>query len=57
MNKIYLFKKLFNLNINETYNIVKFLNNFNNLTSQLESVGITLDEKLQALLLSSLPDN
>lgn len=41
VNKIYLFKKLFNLKTKEAYNIAEFLNDFNSLTTQLESAGVS----------------
>lgn len=45
VNKIYLFKKLFNLKTKEAYNIAEFLNDFNSLTTQLESVELILTKK------------
>jgi len=50
-------KKLFNLKIADSGSVVGHLNEFNTLTSQLESVEINFEDKIRALvLLSSLPE-
>ena len=54
-NKIFLMKKLFNLKMVDNGSIVEQLNEFNTLTSQLESIEINFDDEIRALvLLSSL---
>ena len=52
-NKIFLMKKLFNLKMTDSGSIVEHLNEFNMLTSQLESVVINLDDEIRALFLLS----
>jgi len=50
-------KKLFNLKMADNESITEHLNEFNTLTSQLESVEINFDDETRALvLLSSLPE-
>jgi len=44
-NKIFLMKKLFNLKMADIRSITEHLNEFNMLTSQLESVEINFKEK------------
>ena len=57
-NKVNLMKKLFNIKMNEDGVVAEHLNDFNEIISQLESVTITFDEEVKALLLlSSLPDS
>lgn len=54
--KVHLIKKLFNLKMSEGGVAIEYINNFNSLISQLESVRILFDEEFKALaLLSSLP--
>ena len=49
--------KKFNLKMADSASVAKHLNEFNMLTTQLESVGINFDDKIRALvLLSSLPE-
>ena len=56
-NKIFLMKKLFNLKMVDNESITEHLNEFNTLTSQLESIGINFNEKIRVpVLLSSLPE-
>ena len=56
-NKVFLMKKLFNLKMTESESVSRHLNEFNTLTSQLESVEINYDDKIRVLvLLSSLLD-
>jgi len=54
-NKIFLMKKLSNLEMVDSGSVAEHLNEFNILTSQLESVEINFDNKIRVLvLLSSL---
>ena len=54
-NKIFLMKKLFNLEMEDSGSVAEHLNEFNALMSQLESVEINFDNKIRVLvLLSSL---
>ena len=56
-NKIFLMRKLFNLKMAESGSVAEHLNEFNTLTSQLESVEINFDDEIKALvLLSSMPE-
>jgi len=56
-NKIFLMKNLFTLKMADNGSIIEHLNEFNTLTSQLESVEINFDNKIRTLvLLSSLPE-
>jgi len=49
-------KKLFNLKMTDSESVAEHLNEFNTLTSQLESVEINFYDEIRALvLLSSLP--
>ena len=49
-------KKLFNLKMVDNERIAEHLNEFNTLSSQLESVEINFDDEIRSLvLLSSLP--
>ena len=57
-NKIFLMKLLFNMKMAEGGSIEDHLNEFNIVTSQLSSVGISFDEEIRALLiLCSLPES
>ena len=57
-NKVHLMKRLFNMKMSDGGGVAEHLNEFNTVTSQLESVGITFDDEVRALLiLSSLPDS
>ena len=57
-NRIFLMKKLFNMKMLENASVTEHLNEFNTLTSQLESVSITFDDEMRALLfLCSLPES
>ena len=56
-NKIFLMKKLFNLEMEDSGSVAEHLNEFNTLTSQLESVEINFDNEIRVLvILSSLPE-
>ncbi|KAK2422092.1 hypothetical protein QL285_032651 [Trifolium repens] len=57
-NKVHLMRRLFTLRMVESTSAAQHLNELNNVTSQLTSVGIEFDDELRALiLLSSLPDS
>ncbi|KAK2980168.1 hypothetical protein RJ640_029715 [Escallonia rubra] len=58
-NKVYVFfmKRLFNMRMSENGSVVGHLNDFNAVINQLESIGISLDDEMKALLfMCSLPD-
>jgi len=56
-NNVFLMKKLFNLKMANSGRVVGHLNEFNMLTSQLESVEINFEDEIRALvLLSILPE-
>eukprot|EP00253_Pinus_taeda_P013261 PITA_13261 len=57
-NKVFLMKRLFNMNMLEGGSVVDHLNDFNIVTSQLSSIGVNLDDEFRALLfLCSLPES
>ena len=56
-NKVYLMKKLFNLEMSESGPVVEHLNSFNTVVNQLVSVGIKDDELCALILLASLPNS
>ena len=57
-NKVYLMRRLFNMKMSESQVMDKQLNEFNNIMTQLQSVGIDFDDEIKALLiLSSLPES
>ncbi len=57
-NKVFLMKRLFNLRMKNGGSVAEYLNDFNGLTTQLESVEISFDDEIRALLiLSGLPDS
>ena len=49
-NKLFLMKHLFNMKMSEGGSVVDHLNEFNTVTSQLSSVGVTFDDEVRALL-------
>ena len=56
MNKVYLMRRLFNLQMSEGGSIVDHINEFNMIVSQLSSVEINFEDQIKALILmSSLP--
>nr|KYP31916.1 Retrovirus-related Pol polyprotein from transposon TNT 1-94 [Cajanus cajan]KYP43453.1 Retrovirus-related Pol polyprotein from transposon TNT 1-94 [Cajanus cajan] len=58
LNKVHLMRRLFNLQMAEGALVAQHLNELNIVTTQLSSVGIEFDEKVQALiLLSYLPES
>jgi hypothetical protein len=57
-NKVFLMKRLFNMKMSEGGSVADHLNEFNTVTSQLSSVGVTFDDEVRALLfLCSLPES
>ena len=57
-NKVYLMKRMFNMKMTNNGRVAEHLNNFNTVTSQLESVDIKFDDEVRALLiLAGLPDS
>ncbi|PSS08215.1 Endonuclease [Actinidia chinensis var. chinensis] len=57
-NKVYLMKRLFNMKMANDGRVAEYLNDFNTITSQLESVTIIFDDEVRALfILSGLPDS
>jgi len=57
-NKEFLMKNLFNMKMPESGSVVDHLNEFNTITNQLSSVGVTFDDEVRALLfLCSLPES
>ena len=57
-NKVFLMKHLFNMKMSEGGFVVDHLNDFNTVTSQLSSVGVTFNDEVRALLFQcSLPES
>ena len=57
-NKVFLMKKLFCLKMQECGNVAEYLNSFNSITAQLETVEIVFADEIRALLiLSGLPES
>ena len=57
MNKVYLMRRLFNLQMFETGSESDHINEFNMILSQLNSVDINFDDEIKVLILiSSLPE-
>ena len=50
-NKVFLMKRLFNMNMLEGGYVANHLNEFNTLTSQLSSVNVKFDDEVRALLI------
>ena len=50
-NKVFLMKRLFNMKMSEGGSVADHLNEFNTVTSQLSSVGVTFDDEVRALLI------
>ena len=58
MTKVYLLRRLFNLQMSEGGSIVDHINEFNMIVSQLSSVEINFEDEIKALILmSSLPES
>ena len=58
MNKVYLMRRLFNLQMSETGFVFYHINEFNMIVSQLNSVDINFEDEIKALILmSSLPES
>jgi hypothetical protein len=56
-NKVFLMKRLFNMNMLEGRSVADHLNDFNTVTNQLSSVKVDFDDEVRALLiLCSLPE-
>ena len=57
-NKVFLMKKLFCLKMQENGSVAEYLNTFNSITTQLETVEIVFADEIHALLiLSGLPES
>ena len=50
-NKVFLMKRLFNMNMVEDGSITDHLNEFNTATNQLSSMGLNFDEEIRDLLI------
>ena len=58
MNKVYLMRRLFNLQMSESGSVADHINEFNMIVSQLSSVDINFEDEIKALILmSSLPES
>ena len=58
MNKVYLMRRLFNLQMSENGSFSDHINEFNMIVSQLNSVDINFEDEIKALILmSSLPES
>ena len=58
MNKVYLMRRSFNLQMSETGSISDHINEFNMIVSQLNYVDINFKDEIKALILmSSLPES
>ena len=49
-NKVFLMKRLFNMNMSKGGSVADHLNDFNTVTIQLSSVGVNFDDEVRALL-------
>ena len=49
--KVYLMKKLLNMKMSESGQVVEYLNSFNTIVNQLVSVGIKFDDEICALIM------
>jgi hypothetical protein len=50
-NKVFLMKRLFNMNMSEGGSVADHLNDFNTVTNQLSSVKVDFDDEVRALLI------
>ena len=58
MNKVYLMRRLFNLQMSKGGSVAGHINEFNMIVSQLSSVDINFEDEIKALILmSSLPES
>ena len=58
MNKVYLMRRLFNLQMSEGEPVANHINEFNMIISQLSLVEINLEDEIKALILMlSLPES
>jgi hypothetical protein len=56
-NKVFLMKRLFNMNMSEGGSVADHLNEFNTVINQLSSIKVDFDDEVRALLmLCSLPE-
>ncbi|KAL6187874.1 hypothetical protein ACLB2K_039269 [Fragaria x ananassa] len=55
--KTFLIKELVNMKYSDGVRVTEHLNNFQSTINQLTTMGITINDELQVLLLGSLPDN
>ena len=57
-NKVYLMRRLFNLKMAKGVLVIDHINEFNIITTQLNSIEIDFDDEIRVLiLLSSLPES
>ena len=54
MNKVYLMRRLFNLQMSETGSVSDNINEFNMIVSQLNSVDINFEDEIKALILNTV---
>jgi hypothetical protein len=50
-NKVFLMKRLFNMNMSKGGSVADHLNEFNTVTNQLSSVKVDFDDEVMALLI------
>ena len=50
-NKLFLMKRLFNMNMSEGGSVADHLNEFNTVTNQLSSLKVDFDDEVRALLI------
>ena len=55
MNKVYLMRRLFNLQMSENGSVFDHINEFNMIVSQLNSVDINFEDEIKALILMMSP--
>ena len=53
MNKVYLMRRLFNLQMSEGGSVIDHINEFSMIVSQLSSVEINFEDEIKALILMS----
>ena len=53
MNKVYLMRRLFNLQMSENGSVSDHINEFNMIVSQLNSMDINFEDEIKALILMS----
>ena len=58
MNKVYLMRRLFNLQMSENGSVSDYINEFNIIVSQLNYVDISFKDEIKVfILISSLPES